>query len=187
MLALLLALLISTLVTQATVFVTTIYLHRTVTHRSLVLHPAVAWVFRAWIRLTTGLVVREWVAVHRKHHAFTDEDGDPHSPHLAGGSGPSRSGTCSITCASSGHQDWSRYARAAPDVWDWVFPWWADSGRFWDGGLMRRAGCRLRATRCGGSRRHVRLLLSASINGLATIAATGTSAIRPRTSDWSRG
>jgi stearoyl-CoA desaturase (Delta-9 desaturase) len=84
LLALGVALLVSTLVTQATVFATTIYLHRTVTHRSLVLHPAVAWIFRAWIWVTTGLVVREWVAVHRKHHAFTDEEGDPHSPHLAG-------------------------------------------------------------------------------------------------------
>jgi stearoyl-CoA desaturase (Delta-9 desaturase) len=82
--ALLTALLVSTLITQATVFATTIYLHRTVTHRSLVLHPVVAWLFRAWIWLTTGLVVREWVAVHRKHHAFTDEHGDPHSPHLEG-------------------------------------------------------------------------------------------------------
>jgi stearoyl-CoA desaturase (delta-9 desaturase) len=79
-----LTLLVSTLVTQATVFATTIYLLRTVTHRSLVLHPVVAWMFRAWIWLTTGLVVREWVAVHRKHHAFTDEEGDPHSPRLAG-------------------------------------------------------------------------------------------------------
>jgi fatty-acid desaturase len=53
LLSLLVALLVSTLVTQATVFATTIYLHRTVTHRSLVLHPAVAWIFRAWIWFTT--------------------------------------------------------------------------------------------------------------------------------------
>src|SRR4029453_3742951 len=84
LLALLTALLVSTLVTQATVFATTIYLHRTVTHRSIVLHPAVAWGFRFWIWLTTGLVAREWVAVHRKHHAFTDEEGAPPTPPLAG-------------------------------------------------------------------------------------------------------
>jgi stearoyl-CoA desaturase (delta-9 desaturase) len=80
----LVALLVSTLVTQATVFATTIYLHRGITHRSVVLHPAVAWVFRLILWLTTGMVPREWVAVHRKHHAFTDEEGDPHSPYLEG-------------------------------------------------------------------------------------------------------
>ncbi len=82
--SLLIALAVSTAVTQITVFCTTIYLHRAATHRSLVLHPAVAWLFRLSLWLTTGLVTREWVAVHRKHHAFTDEDGDPHSPHLHG-------------------------------------------------------------------------------------------------------
>lgn len=71
-------------VIQAAVFSTTIYLHRTVTHRSLILHPAVAWVFRLTLWLTTGMVTKEWVAVHRKHHAFTDEEGDPHSPYLEG-------------------------------------------------------------------------------------------------------
>ena len=80
----LIALLVSSIVTQITVFCTTIYLHRAMTHRSIVLHPAVAFVFRLSLWLTTGLVVREWVAVHRKHHAFTDEEGDPHSPHLEG-------------------------------------------------------------------------------------------------------
>jgi stearoyl-CoA desaturase (Delta-9 desaturase) len=80
----LVALLVSTLVTQATVFATTIYLHRGITHRSVMLHPAVAWVFRLILWLTTGMVPREWVAVHRKHHAFTDEEGDPHSPYLEG-------------------------------------------------------------------------------------------------------
>jgi stearoyl-CoA desaturase (Delta-9 desaturase) len=80
----LIALLVSSIVTQITVFCTTIYLHRAMTHRSIALHPAVAWLFRVSLWLTTGLVVREWVAVHRKHHAFTDEEGDPHSPHLEG-------------------------------------------------------------------------------------------------------
>jgi stearoyl-CoA desaturase (delta-9 desaturase) len=69
---------------QIAVFSTTIYLHRTATHRALVLHPAVAWTFRFALWLTTGLSTKEWVAVHRKHHAFTDEEGDPHSPALMG-------------------------------------------------------------------------------------------------------
>lgn len=82
--SLIIALVASTLVTQIAVFSTTIYLHRTVTHRAVVLHPFAEWVFRLAIWLTTGIVPREWVAVHRKHHAFTDEEGDPHSPKLEG-------------------------------------------------------------------------------------------------------
>jgi stearoyl-CoA desaturase (delta-9 desaturase) len=71
-------------VTQLAIFSTTIYLHRTATHRGLALHPAVALSFRFALWLTTGISTREWVAVHRKHHAFTDEEGDPHSPLLKG-------------------------------------------------------------------------------------------------------
>jgi stearoyl-CoA desaturase (delta-9 desaturase) len=78
------ALLVSALVTQVAVFSTTIYLHRTATHRAIVLHPAVEWCFRFAIWVTTGIVPAEWVAVHLKHHAFTDEVGDPHSPALLG-------------------------------------------------------------------------------------------------------
>lgn len=78
------ALLVSTIVTQITVFTTTIYLHRAATHRSLVLHPALEWMFRLIIWMTSGIVPREWVAVHRKHHKYTDKEGDPHSPLLHG-------------------------------------------------------------------------------------------------------
>jgi len=70
--------------TQVATFSTTIYLHRCATHRALTLHPAMAWLFRFALWITTGLATKEWVAVHRKHHAFTDEDGDPHSPRLHG-------------------------------------------------------------------------------------------------------
>ena len=80
----LIALLASTVVTQIAVFATTIYLHRAATHRSLVLHPSIAWVFRLSIWMSTGIVPREWVAVHRKHHKYTDKEGDPHSPLLEG-------------------------------------------------------------------------------------------------------
>ena len=72
------------IVIQVAVFSTTIYLHRTATHKALVMHPAVAWLFKVALWLTTGLSTKEWVAVHRKHHAFTDEEGDPHSPLLLG-------------------------------------------------------------------------------------------------------
>ena len=77
-------LLVSSAVTQAAVFATTIYLHRSATHRALILHPVAEFWFRFVIWTTTGIRPRQWVAVHRKHHAFTDEEGDPHSPRLMG-------------------------------------------------------------------------------------------------------
>jgi stearoyl-CoA desaturase (Delta-9 desaturase) len=80
----LLALAAALLLIQTAVFSTTIFLHRAATHRSLILHPAVSWAFRLALWLTTGIATKEWVAVHRKHHAFTDEEGDPHSPALMG-------------------------------------------------------------------------------------------------------
>jgi len=80
----LIALAVSIVVLQIMVFSTTIYLHRSATHRALTLHPLAAWAFRFSTWMTTGIVPREWVAVHRKHHAHTDEEGDPHSPRLVG-------------------------------------------------------------------------------------------------------
>src|SRR5712692_4491219 len=82
--SLILCLIVAIILIQVAVFSTTIYLHRSATHRALQLHPAVAWSFRFALWLTTGLSTKEWVAVHRKHHAFTDEEGDPHSPMLMG-------------------------------------------------------------------------------------------------------
>ena len=70
--------------TQIAAIATSLYLHRALAHRSLAVHPAADVLFRAVLWLTTGQVRREWVAVHRKHHAFTDREGDPHSPSLRG-------------------------------------------------------------------------------------------------------
>lgn len=82
--SLVIALVASAIVTQIAVFGTTIYLHRTATHMALTMEPAMAWVFKFCLWLTTGISTKEWVAVHRKHHAFTDKEGDPHSPILEG-------------------------------------------------------------------------------------------------------
>jgi stearoyl-CoA desaturase (delta-9 desaturase) len=82
--SLVLTLIFSAIVIQLAVFSTTIYLHRTATHKALIMHPAVEWMFKFVLWMTTGLLTKEWVAVHRKHHAFTDEEGDPHSPALEG-------------------------------------------------------------------------------------------------------
>ena len=97
-LSLLISLAIAIGLTQVATFSTTIYLHRCATHRALILHPAIAWAFRFALWVTTGLSTREWVAVHRKHHAFTDQEGDPHSPGLRRAFGPCSWETCSITC-----------------------------------------------------------------------------------------
>jgi stearoyl-CoA desaturase (delta-9 desaturase) len=77
-------LIVAAVLMQVATFSTTIFLHRTATHRALTLHPAVEWAFKLALWLTTGQCTKEWVAVHRKHHAFTDEEGDPHSPKLKG-------------------------------------------------------------------------------------------------------
>ncbi len=81
---LLLSLVVAAILIQVAVFGTTIYLHRCATHKALILHPAVEWMFKMSLWLTTGQCTKEWVAVHRKHHAFTDEEGDPHSPKIEG-------------------------------------------------------------------------------------------------------
>ncbi len=70
--------------TQVAVLATSIYLHRALAHRSLKLHPLADMAFRAVLWLTTGQSRQQWVAVHRKHHTFTDREGDPHSPRLLG-------------------------------------------------------------------------------------------------------
>ena len=69
---------------QMSVFFTTIYLHRTLTHRGLELNPVLALFMHLELMLFTGIVPREWVAVHRKHHRFSDREGDPHSPYIYG-------------------------------------------------------------------------------------------------------
>jgi len=75
---------ITLVILQFSVFFTTIYLHRSKTHRGLELHPAVGFLMHLELSLFTGIVPREWVAVHRKHHHFSDQEGDPHSPYLRG-------------------------------------------------------------------------------------------------------
>src|SRR5438067_6737661 len=73
-------LLAAALVTQVSILATTVYLHRVLAHRSLTVRPAVAVVFRLIIWMMTGITPRAWVAVHRRHHAFSDTPQDPHSP-----------------------------------------------------------------------------------------------------------
>jgi stearoyl-CoA desaturase (delta-9 desaturase) len=76
---------VATLVmTHITIASVTIFLHRHQAHRALELHPVVSHFFRFWLWLTTGMVTKEWVAVHRKHHAACETEDDPHSPQVLG-------------------------------------------------------------------------------------------------------
>lgn len=75
---------ITLVLTHVTVAAVTIFLHRHQAHRAIELHPAVSHFFRFWLWLTTGTVTREWVAVHRKHHAHVETADDPHSPQVKG-------------------------------------------------------------------------------------------------------
>ena len=70
--------------THATIVAVTVFLHRHQTHRALELHPAASHAFRLWLWLTTGMVTKQWVAVHRKHHAKCETTLDPHSPRILG-------------------------------------------------------------------------------------------------------
>jgi len=76
---------IATLVmTHVTIVCVTLYLHRGQAHRGIEFHPILGHFMRFWLWLTTGMVTKQWVAIHRKHHRFSDIEGDPHSPHVYG-------------------------------------------------------------------------------------------------------
>lgn len=78
------AVIVAAILVQVATFATTVYLHRAASHRALRVHPAAAGGFRTVLWLTTGIKPREWVAVHRFHHATTDTEDDPHSPMYLG-------------------------------------------------------------------------------------------------------
>lgn len=70
--------------THITIVAVTLYLHRSQAHRGVDLHPIVSHFLRFWLWMTTGMVTKEWVSIHRKHHARCEREGDPHSPMLYG-------------------------------------------------------------------------------------------------------
>ena len=76
---------IATLVmVQITIACVTLFLHRSQAHRAVPFHPVVEHFMRGWLWLTTGMVTKQWVAIHRKHHQKSDQEGDPHSPQIYG-------------------------------------------------------------------------------------------------------
>lgn len=70
--------------THITIICVTLYLHRSQAHLGVTFHPIITHLMRFWLWLTTGMVTQQWVAIHRKHHRFTEEYDDPHSPHVFG-------------------------------------------------------------------------------------------------------
>ena len=76
--------LVTLFMTHITIISVTLYLHRCQAHRALDLHPVISHFFRFWLWMTTGMTTKEWVAVHRKHHAKVETENDPHSPMVKG-------------------------------------------------------------------------------------------------------
>jgi len=72
------------IVTHITIVCVTVFLHRGQAHRGLTFHPVLSHFMRFWLWITTGMVTRQWVAIHRKHHRYSDQEGDPHTPHVFG-------------------------------------------------------------------------------------------------------
>lgn len=103
--------------TQITIASVTIYLHRHQTHRALTLHPLISHCFRFWLWMTTGMVTGEWVAIHRKHHATTDVEGDPHSPVVLGIKKVFWEGAELYRTASKDKEMVEKYSHGTPDDW----------------------------------------------------------------------
>lgn len=103
--------------THLTIVAVTIYLHRCQAHRALDLHPAASHAFRFWLWIATGMVTREWVAVHRKHHACCEREGDPHSPQLFGIGKVLLQGTELYRAQARDAALVQRYGHGTPDDW----------------------------------------------------------------------
>lgn len=103
--------------THLTIVAVTVYLHRAQAHRALELHPAVAHALRFWLWLTTGMVTREWVAVHRRHHAKVETEQDPHSPKILGLGKVMAQGTEIYRAAARDPDTLERYGHGTPDDW----------------------------------------------------------------------
>lgn len=103
--------------THVTIASVTIFLHRHQAHRALELHPAVSHFFRFWLWFTTGMVTREWVAIHRKHHTKCETDHDPHSPQILGINSVLWGGILLYRNESSNPETIAIYGLGTPDDW----------------------------------------------------------------------
>jgi stearoyl-CoA desaturase (delta-9 desaturase) len=103
--------------THVTIAGVTIYLHRCQAHRALELHPLVSHFFRFWLWLTTGMVTKEWAAIHRKHHAKCETVDDPHSPQIHGINKVLWAGVFLYVKEAFNKETIERYGHGTPDDW----------------------------------------------------------------------
>ncbi|HET6395637.1 MAG TPA: fatty acid desaturase [Pseudoxanthomonas sp.] len=103
--------------TQLTIFSVTLYLHRSQAHRGVDFHPVLAHFFRFWTWLTTSMITREWVAIHRKHHAKVETEEDPHSPQTRGIGRVFWHGVELYREARADRAGIEQYGKGAPDDW----------------------------------------------------------------------
>ncbi len=104
-------------VTQLTIFSVTLYLHRSQAHRGVDFHPVLAHFFRFWTWLTTAMVTKEWVAIHRKHHAKCETEEDPHSPQVHGIAKVAIHGVVLYQQACKDRELIEQYGVGCPDDW----------------------------------------------------------------------
>jgi stearoyl-CoA desaturase (delta-9 desaturase) len=105
------------ILTHITIASVTIYLHRHQAHKALELHPLASHFFRFWLWLTTGILTKEWVAVHRKHHAKCDIEGDPHSPLVFGLRKVLLEGAELYAKETEDRQTIEKYGKGTPEDW----------------------------------------------------------------------
>ena len=105
------------ILTHVTIAAVTIFLHRHQAHRALELHPIVSHFFRFWLWLTTGMVTKEWTAVHRKHHAKVETPDDPHSPQQYGLRKVFWEGSELYRSAAKDQEALNKYGHGTPDDW----------------------------------------------------------------------
>jgi stearoyl-CoA desaturase (delta-9 desaturase) len=108
---------ITLLLTHVTIASVTIFLHRHQAHRALTLHPAISHFFRLWLWLTTGMVTREWAAIHRKHHARCETADDPHSPQQRGINAVLWGGVLLYRNEALKKETIEQYGAGTPDDW----------------------------------------------------------------------
>jgi stearoyl-CoA desaturase (Delta-9 desaturase) len=104
-------------VTHITIAAVTIYLHRCQAHRALDLHAIPSHFFRFWLWLTTGMVTKEWAAIHRKHHAKCETEEDPHSPVTRGIKKVLLEGSELYRTESKNRETMEKYGHGTPDDW----------------------------------------------------------------------
>ena len=108
---------VALVLTHITIAAVTIFLHRHQAHRALDLHPIPSHFFRFWLWLTTGMVTREWAAIHRKHHAKCETADDPHSPQTRGLRKVLWQGAELYRAEAKNPETLQRYGHGTPDDW----------------------------------------------------------------------